>query len=331
MYRKNINKNKTPLEDFTTEILVGTLENNQEILNHFVNEVLKIEGSSFKINSQKKYNLPGDINCIIDMVIENSEIVCFVENKIDSGEGDRQLERYLEVLKDINLTEDKKVFLRYCTKYYDQKDIYLNFLQFRWSDIYSFFEQYSENVVAANLLEYLRSEGMASAGNFDFNDLLVMTKINSTIAKMDECLDLVKPSLCEYFGKPYQYDYERLKQICKNEMYAMWCTNVLGEGYSEVLVGFKFTNDSNNAAPNLVVQLYLNKDNSKSVHIGEINQIGVFEYFLDDEGFVFWFEKPLSDFISSQNQIEEICDWFKDKIKKIYDLNTLTSLIWNKS
>lgn len=130
------------------------MENDQEVLNLFVNEVIKVEGSNFNINSQKKYNLPEDINCIIDIVIENDEVVCFVENKIDSGEGTRQLERYSEVLKGIKDTEGKKVFLRYCTKYYDKKDVsFIDFSQYRWSDVYSFFEKYKENLVITKLLE----------------------------------------------------------------------------------------------------------------------------------------------------------------------------------
>lgn len=203
LYKKNRDSQKTPLEDFTTELLVGVLEEDSEMLDDFVNNILKIQGEGFSIESQVRYNLDSDTNCIIDIVVKNKETICFVENKVHSGEGDRQLERYTKVLKEIEQNEGKNIILRYCTKYYDPKEIQdINFQQYRWSNVYSFLEVYSEDRLVEEYLEFLRSEGMASAGDFNYEDLIVMNRVNSTIAKMDECLDNVRETLIKEFGRP---------------------------------------------------------------------------------------------------------------------------------
>ena len=44
LYKKNRASEKTPLEDFITEILVGVLENDNELLDSFVNNLkLKVQ------------------------------------------------------------------------------------------------------------------------------------------------------------------------------------------------------------------------------------------------------------------------------------------------
>lgn len=332
LYRKTRNTDKTPLEDFITELLVGTLEKEQEILDEFVQEVLQIQGSHFSIDSQKKYELIGDINCIVDIVIENENNICFIENKVNAGEGVRQLERYKRVLIEKQLNQSKSIYLRYCTKYYDLKDVAnIDFLQYRWSDVYKFLEKHNRIPDVENLLIFLRSEGMATAGNFNFQDLFVMRNINSTIAKMDECLDKVKPIISNLFGKPYEYDFERLKQICKFERYVMWCNKVLGIGDSEVLIGFEFTDENNGAFPMLVAKLYLATNNSELNNAkNEIEKLNIFDgKDYDSYGYIFWFEKPLSDFLSSQNQIDDICKWFIEKLQLIYELEKVTAIKWN--
>lgn len=41
------------------------------------------------------------------------------------------------------------------------------------------------------------------------------------------------------------------------------------------------------------------------------------------------FEKPVSDIISSENQNEEICKWFTEKIDVINELKQTINIIWN--
>ena len=114
------NTSKTPLEDFTTEAFAGILKYDPIIKNEFIRVFLKIPQGEYQIKTQVKYDLENDMNCIVDLVFENEDIICFIENKVNSKEGYRQLERYSKVLDIYNL-ENKKTYLRYCTKYYDNK------------------------------------------------------------------------------------------------------------------------------------------------------------------------------------------------------------------
>ncbi|MFB4167357.1 PD-(D/E)XK nuclease family protein [Virgibacillus sp. JSM 102003] len=137
LYSRHSTAFKTPLEDFTTEIFASILLKDDQLLNSFMNDVLKIDGEQFKIKTQQQYELEDEQDCIIDIVIYNESTICFLENKVNSREGYRQLERYKSVLN--SLEGQRKVFLRYCTKYYDLKEISgVDFCQIRWRDVYLF-------------------------------------------------------------------------------------------------------------------------------------------------------------------------------------------------
>lgn len=322
LYKRQKNTNKTPLEDFTTEILVGILEKDQELLDKYVNEILKIDGSNYNIYSQVKYSLLNEKDCIIDIVIKNENTICFIENKVNSLEGERQLERYSKLLKIIKQNEDKSVYLRYCTRFYDQKNLEdINFMQYRWSDVYNFLDENMENNnLIEEYLEFLKEEGMSSAGEFDYQDLIVMSTINSSIAKMDECLDNVKDTLINCFGKPYERDNERLKEIAKSEAYKMWVNDIIGDKNSRIDVGFTLQNRLETQAPFLSVDLVVDSNNNKYEYIiskkEELENLFDVNY-SDDDRILFSFEKSLCEFITKEQQITLICDWFNEKINKV--------------
>lgn len=185
-----------------------------------MNEILLIEGNHFKVETQKKYILQDDTDCIIDVVISNQETLCFLENKVNSLEGYKQLERYKKVLH--QFTKHKNIYLRYCTKYYDLNKISnINFHQLRWRDIYRFLLNYADNETITDFLNYLRRMNMAGPDDFNFNDMQVMNQFLSTISKLDECLDAVTPEFTDIFGAPYSYDFEPLKQVPKFNRYAI--------------------------------------------------------------------------------------------------------------
>lgn len=327
LYKAHKNNGKTPLEDFTTEILVGILEENQEILEAFVSEILKIEGSNYSIDSQVKYKVEDDKDCIIDIVIKNDDTICFVENKVNSAEGERQLERYTTLLQGIEKNNNKNIYLRYCTKHYDKKEIPdIDFLQYRWSNVYNFLLDYQDNNLILEYLEFLEGENMSSAGEFNYEDLIVMSRMNSTIAKMDECLDNVKDTLITVFDKPYERDLERLKEVVRSQNYTMWTTDIIGNTGSKIVVGFTFQEDLDTVAPFLSVDFRVECNNDKYDKIKlkkkEIESIFEKDY-SEDDYILLSFEKSLSDFISKDNQISLMCDWFNEKIyevKKSIDL-----------
>lgn len=216
------------------------------------------------------------------------------------------------------------MFLRYCTWYHDQKapEAYHpllpgSFYQFRWPDVYRFLEGYqSSNPLVAAFLVLLEEYRMNKLPDLAGEDLIAMRQIGSTILKMDECFDIVKPLFIQLFDEPYERDYERLKEIPESGRYAMYRSGMIkGAKDSEISISFEFEVEN---PPALCVQCYcegpsrfifkqaITNNNLENLRIEESDE---WDYY------VAWFEKPLSDFIESSNQFKDITDWFIEKMK----------------
>lgn len=334
LYAKNKSGVKTPIEDFTTEILASLLAKDSDLLTHFMNEILLIEGNHFKVETQKKFILQDDTDCIIDVVISNQETLCFLENKVNSLEGYKQLERYKKVLH--QFTKHKNIYLRYCTKYYDLKKISnINFHQIRWRDIYRFLLNYADNETITDFFNYLRRMNMAGADdfNFNFNDMQVMNQFLSTISKLDECLDAVTPEFTDILGAPYSYDFERLKQVPKFNRYAIWKEDIFNGGSkydSKIILGFDFTTEEPQSYPIVFIGIVCNQKHRDFEDIKLAIENFNFDYIEADEEVWGWYEKPLSDFIPLENQFMEIKKRFIEHIFKLNSFKENTKhLNWN--
>lgn len=140
----NGDSSKTPLEDYTTEILAGILDTHRKsLLKIFLSEILcvneeVVDVENMKISTRSSYDLPdSNPEKIVypDLILENDKMRCFIENKVEASEGENQLKNYAKILSKFD--DNKANYLRYCTKYYDPKAIdgEIDFKQFRWSDI----------------------------------------------------------------------------------------------------------------------------------------------------------------------------------------------------
>lgn len=313
MYRSN--KKKTPTEDFTTEVLAGVLQSDQSILDEFVNEILLIPGIKFQVETQKAID-----GSRIDMVFENKDTICFLENKIESTEGFNQLSSYADIL----LKSKKKTQLRYCTKYYDKKvkkDFSpldeSSFKQFRWADIYTFFNNGKKDSLITYFITFLKDKNMSSIPEFNSNDLDSMIIFSDIIQKMNECFELTKPEFIPLFGVPNERDSSSLKQIPKHGRYALWKENILPKEWSEILISISFNSDS----PKLTAHIYLDKKHENyDDFIKLINSDAVLNannIILNENefGVAAKFERKLSDFIHMSNQFDEIKKWYTEKMK----------------
>ncbi|UUV20047.1 PD-(D/E)XK nuclease family protein (plasmid) [Fusobacteria bacterium ZRK30] len=310
------NSEKTPKEDFTTEILVGILEKNSEFLDDYVNNFLKIKGEGFEISSQRYYSLEKQNDCRVDIVIENKEKIIFIEKKVDSFEENGQLKRYSELLMGI---ENKIGYLFYCTKFMKEKKVsYSNFRQFRWKDIYEYYKN-SESELLIDFLEYLEEERIVMNKKFNFTDMLVMENIVEMIAKMDEVLDYASHLLSKHFEKCIKHS-ARSTQIGKNQMYSTYTRKILkGNGYSDVEANFNFNKDKYEV-PHLEVVLWIE---NKSEYYSQFKEYmenpnsDNFKLIIDENKMLIGTSKPIQDFLSSENQIEDMKYWFKEKIEEM--------------
>ena len=130
------NTYKTPLEDFNTECFAGILNMYPKIKNDFIFNFLSLPKDDYKILTQLKKDLEDYQNCIIDFTLIGNNNVCFIENKVNSREGDIQLFRYKLVLD--NYYPNHKKHLFYCTKFSDPKNEDNEFKDYnfqKWQDM----------------------------------------------------------------------------------------------------------------------------------------------------------------------------------------------------
>ncbi|MEJ2905156.1 PD-(D/E)XK nuclease family protein [Pedobacter panaciterrae] len=315
---------KTPLEDFTTEILVFILNSDIDLSNEFVNEVLRVEGEDFKIDSQVvyPYNENNRLYCRIDMVFKNSEMICFLENKVHSNEGYDQLWAYSKVLH--GLGRYTKTYLRYCTKYHDNKHMTdHDFKQFRWCNIANFLRKWKDKEIIGQFLNFLEINQMGNSTDFTIQEILSLEHFNNAFMKMESYLEKIKPQFISVFGDYNKVqDSKVIEQLRDFKRVIFRKINIIGNGYSELGVGFDFS-----AKPILMVWIWLDSENSKIQSFNSmLSSLPMYE---NSKGY-FTIEQPMSDFLSSSDMELAIEKWFIkgfDAVKKLIDENP--NVGWN--
>lgn len=174
------------LENFCTNILVGILEKDENLLKRFCVQVLNIPEyqivGQIKIESQGYYkaNELCTQNSFIDIEISGTEFLCFLEMKVESSQNSsecinhRQLPKYNTALLGKKVTHS---YLRFCTKYKefvpeDDKKDFLSvngyFEQLRWHNIYKFLsDNFENNELVNEFLEFLDSKNMSDRMTID--------------------------------------------------------------------------------------------------------------------------------------------------------------------
>ncbi|MFB4167358.1 hypothetical protein [Virgibacillus sp. JSM 102003] len=172
---------------------------------------------------------------------------------------------------------------------------------------------------------------MAVAGNFNFDDMLVMNNVSETMSKMDEVLDAMVLEFTGKFGEPYTYDYERLKEIPKHNRYTLWKDDIFPgrrrSTDSKIILGFEFYQAETEAYPLLFLSVMCNKRNSSYQKVKDaVHAVENFDYIDDDEGGSVWgwYEKPLSDFLPVENQLADIKEWFVSRMEELQSFKEKT-------
>jgi len=309
LYKRH--RDKTPLEDFTTEILVGLLNMEKDIKDDFICNFLKLPADRYSVKTQVRYTLENDNNCIVDIVIEGDNIVCFIENKVNSMEGYRQIERYGKVL-DLKNIQGKQTFLFYCTKYYDEKSYeFHHFKQFRWFQIASFMRKYEQNTFVNQFINYLKKQDMAHELLFEAKDFISLCNLQNIVNKVYEYLNRIKP----VFEKSFRLDQKPLdgfdiNQIRAHNRLIYYYKDILsGSGWSEIKYGFLFYK------PEIYVGIWIDRSNEqfkKYVELIEKYKLNSeFEVdILDENGAYIELKKDISIFLNNDQADDEIQKWF---------------------
>lgn len=201
----NLHSGTKPREDFFTEIIAYLLSLNNDILLDWLKHHSIISNdnySSIKISTQQEHQALAihTEDSRLDIVVElstglNTDVI-FIESKIGSTEIPGQLKKYAEILS--KLPNIRHRILIYITRDYDPKDEIktpafnlepkVNFYQLRWHQFYARLQQHSTDILAQEILIFMRKNGMSHTNQFSSVDLLTMVNYNKTLNLMESTL-----------------------------------------------------------------------------------------------------------------------------------------------
>lgn len=313
LYANTRNPNKTPLEDFTTEILCGLLNLFDDIKISFTTNFLNLPEAKYTLRTQVKYALTDDIDCVVDYVFENNNTICFIENKVNSREGIRQLERYSKVLDRFS-EQGKNTYLIYCTKLYDIKNIKgHNFRNIRWFEIAAFlYNKFNDNRLITEFISFLKKHDMAQELIFNPTDYLIVSNMQNTISKFKEYLERAKPFFENTFiSSSNLINGCTIKQVLDHNRLIYYYKDILPtSGWSEIKYGFMFDKPiaytgiwidrKNSQFPEYLEKINSYKENEK-YSIGELTSGAFFE-----------FKKDISIYLNDEKAEVDITRWFKE-------------------
>lgn len=193
-YRQN--EKLSPTETFLTELLGYCLENDTDFLTDF----LKLTGVSncgeqLIIKTQNSYSTIGRPD--IEISSENYRII--IECKVEALERENQLLDYTKLLRDSNKGNIRLVYL---TKYLESKISSLSieqFVQICWYDVAKIISNKNQ-FFTTEFKNYLKELNMSSIRYFNALDLATLKSVSSTIEKMDDTLDALRPHYIQHFG-----------------------------------------------------------------------------------------------------------------------------------
>ncbi len=319
-------QDRTPLEDFTTEGFAGILKN-PVIFKSYI-EWLQLPPGDYKVFTQCKYFLEDDMNCIVDLVIENKEVICFIEHKVDSKEGWKQLERYSKIL-DLEVGK-RKTYLKYCTKRVDQKKVNNHhFQQFRWYDVANWLEKNHINQpLVQDYLNFLISKQMAQDTSISTDTVIALKKLVQSHESMKYHVSNALTAFNKTFPNAAVKNQEKLNDIRDSDRVARYVDNILEDKTfaNELLYCIHFE------TVKLQTQIWVKISHPKAeLLLQKAKDTGLFKTWKDDAGIGIFLDCKLYKFIESSNSDEEILNWFQDSFMRFREfIDSTPELNWDE-
>jgi hypothetical protein len=202
----NLHPGNKPREDFFTEIVAYFLSLNNDILIDWLKHHSIISDdnySSIKISTQQEHKgLESHTeDSRLDIVVElstglNTDVI-FIESKIGAKDGNNALKKYADILS--NLPNVRHRILIYITRDYDPKEEIktpafnlepkVSFYQLRWHQFYARLQQHATDILAQEILIFMRKNEMSHTNQFSSVDLLTMVNYNKTLNLMESTLN----------------------------------------------------------------------------------------------------------------------------------------------
>jgi hypothetical protein len=348
-----------PLEDFFTEIIAYFFSLNKDVLIAWLKQNSIITDDSYtniKISTQQKYKkLPHHTqDSRPDIVVEvsnslNTHII-FIESKIGSVEGEDQLKRYAEILDSLPTIKERSLI--YITREYEPKNpskilhspslpfkvpLNVKFHQLRWYQFYSFLNKCIIDILAKEILMFMEVNRMAHTNQLSSLDILTMINFNKTLNFMESTLsDEVSDKFEQVFGGVIkgaasltQYENKSRYIIYRRfSSWNFWCSL----GY------FDLNPDSLSKYPYLGICLEVSPTYVKRPEIITAMKEIVehpskmwtpHKLHLPKDWSSIFYRKNLQDFISKEDHITSIKEYFCESIKALGEVQkTYPHLPW---
>lgn len=326
---------KTPLEDFSTEILVGILKTDKKYLEFFLNKVLDLDANDGTVESQVHYIGKNGKRNIIDIVIYCDKRTIFIECKVDSPYDNNQLNRYRNLLDIMSINTTTETDLFYLTKsiYSRAKLKNIGVLPLRWHTIGAKFGQrFTNDNLIKEFNNFLIEKDMAVDPAFTPIDLASMANFQRNFNFCEQLFKACDSEFETIFDKSNAtLSAQKFNKIKLGE-YSNLIYDILNEsGENNIYYGIRFEGY-------LVIQIFFANNNR---HLNQFdhfaNKINLknknWIYGKYDGGRYLKKHLPLADFCNDRDAINSMEKWFKQGFKElasfIYDQKTV--LPWKDS
>lgn len=349
LFRYREGKDRSPVEDFMTELLAYILKNHSEVLISILKELNiispDIDISNIYVDTQYIIKDMGEAyGSRPDIIIkfkdyDQKKYSILMENKIDSGEGINQLSRYISYLKG-QYKKGNVVTLIYLTKHYDSKEFIkdieevqnnqVKFIQLRWWQLYQTLKKYQEIEIIRETLKFMKERGLSMSRKFsvmDINSLMNINRIKEMLQEglagpVEEKYNLVTGMKYSITSAESELRNTGRYIYMSNQKDWFWIGigywiegNLINEEYPDlrVIIGIKpYHEERENVIEAFEEFSYSNKLWSAFGLEYEQNWAGI------------WKKVSLSNFLIGEDHIEQIQKWFLEglgdveKFKNIY-------------
>lgn len=346
----NLNTGNIPLEDFFTELVAYLFSVNKEILYAWLKDLGLLDANANPesyVSTQREFkplvshHSGSRPDILIELIGNQSRSIIFIESKIGSQEGYRQLSNYAEILHGLSGYQQK--YLLYITRDFDPKDevaIFENipdstvqFKQFRWHQFHQFLQSHAETMLVQEMITFMNEYNMAHNNQFSSIDVIALANFTKSLKLMEETMwGEVSQRFKQVLGDIKQKS-TAMTQLQFRERYLMtvgmpsgwWCG-----------LGFYLKTSTLTDYPTVCLVLEVDPNSPRRAEIIEAmndicNRYSWRGYGLNNTKT--WSsivrEKSLQDFLSQEDHIAAIKQFFLESLKELQKIKTeYSNLPW---
>lgn len=350
-----LHNGSTPLEDFFTELVAHLFSTNKEILYNWLKYLDLLDTNAdldAYISTQQTFERlshhfsDSRPDIIIELVDGNDRDIIFIESKVGSSEGCRQLPRYAEILDKLSGFRNK--YLIYITRDFEPKErkvIFQNipgsevsFKQTRWHQFYQFLKTQADTILIEEIIKFMQEHHMAHNNQFSSIDIIALGNFTNSLKLMEQTMsDEVRDKFKKVIGSVVSQRATAFTQLQRHDRYLMysWMRNKWWCG-----LGFMLNTSSCTEYPTVFLLLEVEPRSPRRAEIIKAmkdicsKQSEWKGYDLDDQRA--WSRivlgRSLQSFLSEEDHIVPIQKFFLESLEKLSEIKSqYNCLPWDSS